>query len=151
MPYERLIASNRIKPQQPNPREINQLLQLASRDLATAVRNLEDAPDWAYSIAYNSILQAARALMFFSGYRPRGGEQHATVVEFTEERLGITFTEQVRLFDQMRRKRHRVIYEIAGSVSKSEAEQAITFAKDFVSKITEMITGQSSLGVLSNS
>jgi uncharacterized protein (UPF0332 family) len=73
------------------------------------------------------------------------------VVEFTEERLGITFTEQVRLFDQMRRKRHRVIYEIAGSVSKSEAEQAITFAKDFVSKITEMITGQSSLGVLSNS
>ena len=56
MPYERLIASNRIKPQQPNPRETNQLLQLASRDLATAVRNLEDAPDWAYSIAYNSIL-----------------------------------------------------------------------------------------------
>jgi len=141
MPYERLITSNRIKPQQPNPREINQLIQLARRDLATAVRNLEDAPDWAYSIAYNSILQAARALMFSSGYRPRGGEQHATVVEFTEERLGITFTEQVRLFDQMRRKRNRVIYEIAGLVSKSEAEQAIAFTKDFVSKITVIITG----------
>jgi len=115
--------------------------------LNTAVRNLEDAPDWVYSIAYNSILQAARALMFYSGYRPRGSDQHATVVEFTEERLGIAFTDQVRLFDQMRRKRHRVIYEIAGSISKKEAEQAIAFAKGFVANITEMVTGQSNLDV----
>jgi len=55
---------------------------MAKRDLSTANRNLEEAPDWAYSIAYNAILQAGRALMFFGGYRPRGGEQHATVVEF---------------------------------------------------------------------
>ena len=85
--------------------------------------------------------------MFYSGYRPRGSDQHATVVEFTEERLGIAFTDQVRLFDQMRRKRHRVIYEIAGSISKKEAEQAIAFAKGFVANITEMVTGQSNLDV----
>ncbi|MFU8773713.1 MAG: HEPN domain-containing protein [Anaerolineales bacterium] len=118
---------------------------MAKRDLNTAMRNLEEAPDWAYSIAYNSILQASRALMYFSGYRPRGVEQHATVVQFVEERLGVAFSNQVQLFDQMRRKRHRVIYEIAGSVSKKEAEQAITFAKEFVEKIIEMITGQSRL------
>jgi uncharacterized protein (UPF0332 family) len=145
MPYDRLIKYNRIKPHKPNQNEIKQLLQLAKRDLNTAMHNLEEAPDWAYSIAYNSILQASRALMFFSGYRPRGGEQHATVVEFIEERLGVAFSNQVQLFDQMCRKRHRVIYEIAGSVSKKEAEQAITFAKEFVEKIIEMITGQSRL------
>src|SRR4030066_967122 len=78
MPYERLLKSNRIKPHRANQNEIKQLLQLALRDLSTATRNLEEAPDWAYSIAYNSILQAARALMYFDGYRPRGGEQHAT-------------------------------------------------------------------------
>jgi uncharacterized protein (UPF0332 family) len=126
---------------------IMQLLQLAKRDINTARRNLEDAPDWAYSIAYNSILQASRALMFFTGYRPRGGEQHATVVEFIEERLGSTFEGQVKLFDQMRRKRHRVIYEASGLVSRKEAEQAIEFAEKFVGQITEMITGQSRLGI----
>jgi uncharacterized protein (UPF0332 family) len=142
MPYERLLKSDRIKSQQVNQKEVVQLLQLAARDLSTAGRNLEEAPDWAYSIAYNSILQAGRALMFFEGYRPRGSEQHATVVEFVEERLGPSYIEQVRLFDQMRRKRHRVIYEATGLVSKMEAEQAVAFATKFVEQITEVITGQ---------
>lgn len=143
MPYDRLLKSNRIRANQASEVEIKQLLQLASRDLRTAKRNLEEAPDWAYSIAYNSILQAGRALMFFEGYRPRGSEQHATVVEFVEERLGTAYADQVRLFDQMRRKRHRVIYEIAGLVSKKEAEQAIVFANGFVEKIMTIIAGQS--------
>lgn len=147
MSYERLLKSNRIKPHPTKPNEVRQLLQLAIRDLNTAVRNLEEASDWAYSIAYNSVLQAGRALMFSEGYRPRGSEQHATVVEFVEERLGSNYAPQARMFDQMRRKRHRVIYEVAGLVSKQEAEQAIGFAKEFVEKITEIITGQSKLGV----
>lgn len=147
MPYDRLINTSRIRPHRASQKEINQLLQLARRDLNTALRNLDEAPDWAYSIAYNSILQAGRALMFFEGYRPRGGEQHATVVEFVEERLGNAFAVQVRLFDQMRRKRHRVIYEIAGLVSRKEAEQSITFARKFVETISEIITGKSKLGM----
>jgi hypothetical protein len=92
-----LFKSKRIKPNRPDQNEITQLLQLAKRDLNTAKRNLDDAPDWAYSIAYNPILQAGRALMFFTGYRPRGSEQHSTVVEFLEERLGSTFEGQVHL------------------------------------------------------
>jgi len=147
MPYERLIRANRIRPHHSNQDEFKQLLQLAARDLKTASANLEETPDWAYSISYNAILQAGRALMFFEGYRPRGNEQPATVVEFVEERLGPEYASQVRLFDQMRRKRHRVIYEIAGMVSKKEAEQAIEFAQAFVGKITEIITRQSRLGI----
>src|SRR3990172_5986658 len=147
MPYDRLLKANRIKPHQVNQKEIKQLIQLAIRDLSTATRNLEDAPDWAYNIAYNSILQAGRALIFFDGYRPRGSEQDATVVEFVEERLGASYAPQVRLFDQMWRKRHRVFYEVAGLVSKKEAEQAIAFANEFVEKIAEVITGQSRLGI----
>ena len=34
--------------------------------------------DWALSIAYNSVLQAGRSLMFYFGYRPRGLGQHST-------------------------------------------------------------------------
>jgi len=79
--------------------------------------------------------------MFSEGYRPRGSEQHATVVEFVEERMGPAYAAQVRLFDQMRRKRHRVIYEVAGLISQKEAEQVIAFASEFVGKITKSITG----------
>jgi uncharacterized protein (UPF0332 family) len=147
MPYERLLKSNRIKSHPTNQTEVMQLLQLAARDLSTAARNLEEAPDWAYSIAYNSILQAGRALMFSEGYRPRGSDQHAAVVEFVEERMGVSYAAEVRLFDQMCRKRHRVIYESTGLVSKMEAEQAVAFAKNFVEQITEMITGQRKSGI----
>jgi uncharacterized protein (UPF0332 family) len=104
--------------------------------------NLDEATDWAYTIAYNSVLQASRALMMHDGFRPRGGEQHATVVEYIEERLGGSFGKQVHLFDQMRRKRHRVVYEVAGFISKTEAEQAINFAQSFIDQITEIIFGQ---------
>lgn len=147
MPYEALIKQGRIKPYPAKDREIQQLLSVASRDLAAASRNLAEDSDWAYSMAYNAILQAARALVLREGYRPRGADQHATVVEFIRERLGIEHSSEIHLFDQMRRKRHRVIYEIAGLVSKQEAEQAVEFAKEFVKKISQEITRQRDLGL----
>lgn len=147
MPYERLLKAGRIQPYSARPGEISQLLQVANRDIAAAKKNLEVTTDWAYTIAYNSVLQASRALMMYEGFRPRGVEQHATAVEFIEERLGTSFGKQVRLFDQMRRKRHRVVYEVAGLVSKSEAEQAINFAQSFIEHISELITGQKRLSL----
>lgn len=100
-----------------------------SRSLANNVRN-------------NAILQASRALMFAHGYRPRGAEQHGTVVQFIEEALGQPYSAQIALFDQMRRKRHRVVYEQMGLVSEHEAKQAVAFAKKFVQEIRALITKQ---------
>jgi uncharacterized protein (UPF0332 family) len=74
MPYERLLKERRIQPYTAKPVEVRQLLDVANRDIATAKKNLEDATDWAYNIAYNAVLQASRALMLHEGYRPRGGE-----------------------------------------------------------------------------
>lgn len=45
----------------------------------------------------------------------------------------------------MRRKRHRLIYEVVGLVSYQEAEQALAFARDFVEEIRLLITGQPGL------
>lgn len=118
------------------------MLKVAARDLIAAERNLPDDHDWAYTIAYNAILQAARALLLAKGYRPRGAEQHATVVQFVEEALGKPYAAQIALFDQMRRKRHRVIYEMAGLVSKQEAQQGVEFAKKFVEEIRLLISKQ---------
>ena len=139
MSYNRLIQQKLIRPYQADVKEIEQLIQVAVRDYETAEQNLDNAPDWAYNMAYNAVLQIGRALMFNEGYRPRGANQHATVVEFMREKLGNPYLKQINLVDQMRRKRHRVVYEVAGIVSKDEAKQVVQFAKDFVTEITGLI------------
>jgi uncharacterized protein (UPF0332 family) len=123
------------------------LLQVAARDLATADKLLAENVDWAFNIEYKAILQAGRALVLHEGYRPRGGEQHRTIVLFCQEALGPKYRRQVNLFDQMRRKRHRLVYETVGLVSRQEAEQALVFAKAFVEDIRLWITGQRRLEI----
>jgi hypothetical protein len=63
MPYEELIRQGRIRPHSASRREIENLFALAARDLRASRANLGIAPDWAYSMAYNAVLQAGRALM----------------------------------------------------------------------------------------
>ena len=81
------------------------------------------------------------------GFRARGAEQHGTVVQFATEALGKSYTTQVVMFDRMRRKRHQVIYESVGLVSKQEAEQGLAFAKHFVEEIRRLITKQTSFKI----
>lgn len=139
MPYDKLIQQGRIRPHTANPKEIRALLNLAKRDLSVAGSTLEVDPDWAYTIAYNAVLQASRALMFSQGFRPRGSEGHATVVRFVREALGREYVSKVNLFDQMRRKRHRMLYEMAGLVGRQEAKNSLAFAKEFIDLIRRLI------------
>ena len=138
MAYENLLKRGLIKPFDAAPSQISDRLVLARRDIETA-RSLTNA-DWAYNIAYNAMLQAARALMFAEGYRTAGGEgQHKTVVQFAEAALGRAFEEEVRFFEKMRVKRNRAVYDTAGIVSEAEARQAVDFAERFVSIIDDAL------------
>ncbi len=109
---------------------------LAQRDITTSKRLLDEDPDWAFSIAYNAILQAARALMFSEGFRPHGRAQHISVIRFIEVAMGKDVTETIVAFDRMRRKRHRAVYDTAGVVSTLEAENAIKRVEAFL-KVVE--------------
>ncbi len=80
--------------------------------------------------------------MLHEGLRPRGPDQHWTIIEFCQSAFGPEHRQQIALFDQMRRKRHRLVYETVGLVSRQEAEQALAFAKAFVEEIRLRITGQ---------
>ena len=142
MAYERLLRQGMIRPYRAKPQEVERLLQVAARDLSTAGRILSDDADWAFNIVYNAVLQAARALLLHEGYRPRGAGQRRTIVLFCQEALGPEYERQVALFDQMRRKRHRLVYEMVGLVSNQEAEQAMNFAEAFVGQLVDLITGQ---------
>lgn len=142
MGLEELDRRRKITPYEAKPRTIQSLLLVARRDLVAAERNLPEDLDWSFNMSYNAALQAGRALMFSQGYRPRGEDQHRTVVRFVESILGADYARESALFEQMRRKRNRLIYETVGLVSRQEAEQALDFAKTIVDEISRLVTGQ---------
>jgi uncharacterized protein (UPF0332 family) len=130
MNLERLFEEDKIK----KVTEKKLDLSLTDRDLNSAKHSFESKDyDWALSIAYNSVLQAARALMFSLGYRPAGKNQHRTVFEF----LSQTDIEEslIDYFDGIRKTRHIAVYDIAETVSEEMAKEAIKQAEIFVHKI----------------
>ena len=88
MPYEDLLGQGRLAQQPPSSKAIQDLFSLAERDIHVAEHTLEVDPDWAFNIAYNAVLQAARAFVLSEGYRTRGADQHATVVFSSRGRSG---------------------------------------------------------------
>jgi uncharacterized protein (UPF0332 family) len=120
-------------------KRVGNSLNLARRDLKIARQMFEESYDWAFSIAYNSILQSARALMFSKGYRPSGNKQHLSVIKFIEAVLGDKYKKEVTAFDRLRRKRHAAIYDEVGVISEYEAKFAIESAERFLGEIEGIV------------
>lgn len=77
--------------------------------------------------------------MLRQGYRPRGSGQHATVVQFMEEAIGDKHRDYIVVFDQMRRKRHRLVYDAANLVGESEAKEVLGIAKEYIALISKLV------------
>jgi len=119
-------------------KKVEDAFNLAKRDIKVAKSVFGEDVDWAFSIAYNAMLQAIRALMFSKGYRPYGRNQHISVVRFAE----LFFKkEDVIVLDRMRRKRHATIYDTAGTISEKEAENAVERAEKLIREIERMLKG----------
>ena len=137
--YSELVEANRIKAGKFSRDQIQKSLRLARRDLKTAKKIVSEDPDWGYNIAYNAMLQMARALMFSRGYRPAGEGQHATTIRFAEITLGEEFASVLEFMDRMRRRRNQAVYDIAGLVSAQEALEAMETAESFVNAISQTL------------
>lgn len=135
MQFKELEEKGLIQKIKINFKQIYNFLFRSRKDLQTSKANLTIDEEWSYAITYHALLRAGRALMMSFGYRPRGKDQHSTVVRFT----GIVFGDQhknlIRNFDRMRRKRHGFIYEPDRPVPRQEAEQSIKDAEALVKKI----------------
>lgn len=139
MNYSKLINDNKIKAGNFSDKQVSDCLALAERDIATAGQMIDVNSDWAYNIAYNAMLQAARAFMFSKGYRATGEGQHATTIQFAMISLGEDFTATLSQMDRMRRKRNQVVYDSAGLISLKEVTDAINTAKSFVKNINDLL------------
>ena len=139
MNYSALVDDGRIKEGRFSRKQVGDCLQIAQRDLATAAAVIETSPEWSFNIAYNAMHQAGRAFMFRAGYRTVGQGHHATVIRFLEIGLGPRHEDALALMDRMRRKRNRATYDMVGTISRKEAEEAIAAAREFVAAIARRV------------
>lgn len=121
------------------PSEIVELLELAERDLRVSEKNIPINSDWAFSMAYNSILQLGRAWMFLNGWREASEAGHVAVVEFVNLTLGSALPYEALAFDGMRKKWRFALYSKAGAISSSEADEALRLAREFFGKLAPRI------------
>ena len=135
MSIEELIQEGSIHPFEATHGEIDKALKIARRDLAIAEGLLEKNLDWCFSIAYNAVLQACRAYMFYLGYRPASTEAHKATFEFMQIVIDEPFKKSISYFDRARKKRHRTLYDEIGVISETEAEQLLTRARQLLSYI----------------
>ena len=83
MDLEELLNEGLVEKVESTPELVKQSICSAEKDLKTAKEVFGTGNfDWAYVIAYNSMLQAGRAFMFSLGYRPKGENKHLAVVKF---------------------------------------------------------------------
>lgn len=137
MTIENLERQGLIKKFPIDKKKVEDAVLYAHHDIKTARVILPADNDWAYTIAYNAVLQAGRALMFSKGYRPDGNSQHISVVTFAG--LFLDNNDTV-IFDRMRRKRNSSVYESSGTVTGNEAEFAVSKSEVLVEKLVALIS-----------
>jgi len=139
MAIDDLLESGRIHREAVTAAEIRQALRLADRDLRVARKFMAEEPDWGFAVAYNAVLQAARAFMFARGYRPASAEGHKNTFAFLGAALGEEHADLVSYFDRMRSKRNQAIYGMADRIAETEARNLLRKATEFVRMIHRLI------------
>jgi len=139
MSIEELIKAGSIHHFKATREEIAKALEIARRDLSLAETILNESLDWAYSIAYNAVLQACRAYMFSQGYRPAATESHKTSIEFLRTTINERIKGMADYFDRVRKKRHRTVYDEVGLVSEKELEELLMKAKEFLQFVSKAV------------
>jgi len=116
------------------------LLKKAEDDLTAAQDMLKaNKNGWALSIAYNSMLTCALALMAKAGFWPDSDSHHMAAVAYCSHVFKNESSELVILFNRYRIKRHDAIYGEADSTSKTEVQNAIKYAKEFLDLTKEKL------------
>jgi uncharacterized protein (UPF0332 family) len=144
MSLEKLLRNRLISKVASSPGQVSEVFRVAERDLGAARNSLRECDfDWALAIAYNSMLQAGRALMLARGYRPVGEFKHVAVVEFVKVEFSGELSGRLAFaFDKIRRKRHRVVYDSVGLTTEREASEVIDLAEEFVSRVRKALKEQ---------
>lgn len=139
MEIEELLRKRKVYRHRASRGEVERLLQLADRDIRMARLTMAEDWDWAFSIAYNAVLQSARAYMYSQGFRPAAEQGHKNTFAFMKAALESEFATLIGYFDRMRKKRNQAIYDVAGLITEKEARAILKNAVKFVDTVNERI------------
>lgn len=140
MNYQEFIKKGLLKPEKIGFDQINRVIGRAYRNLKSAKTLIKDGDEeGGFRFAYEAMLLVGRALVFSFGLRPRVIGSHKIVVDFTEKILGEKYKVLTHKFNKMRKKRNYLIYGVGLTISKTEAENVIKTAEEFIEKIKKFI------------
>ena len=137
MAYEELREKGLVEDIKPNFAVVNALIARSLKDLTTARANASIDREWAYAIAYQGMLRAARAMIMAEGLRPRGRDQQRTVVQLAGALLGGDVRSLLNAFDRMRRRSQTILEEPGQPISRYEIEGAIKDAQQFIERTVD--------------
>ncbi|PIS30964.1 MAG: hypothetical protein COT43_00695 [Candidatus Marinimicrobia bacterium CG08_land_8_20_14_0_20_45_22] len=119
-----------LKPYQPNPQKIRNMLNLIRRDLRDC-QSTEISTDWRFAIAYNAALTSCLIALHCRGYEvTRGQSEHYRAIQSLTLTMGEEFSTIKNYMNACRNKRNISDYESAGTVSETEAQELFATASD---------------------
>lgn len=142
MTFDSLLKERAIQRCEVADEEIAEHLRVARHDIDFAHSIAGQDLDWAFTIAYNGILQAALAFMYQKGFRPRGEAKHYNTFRFLADALPDEYQEDIERVQKLRTKRNRAVYQTRGAVSEQEANDILTFSLRFFDEILGLMPQQ---------
>jgi uncharacterized protein (UPF0332 family) len=141
MNLSELLGKGLVEKFHSDPAQVKNELAIAKNDLVSAKKMLTIQEwGWAHNAAYNSMLQAGRALMFSKGYRPKSSEHHVAVVSFIGAVYSAKFPSEVlQAFGKARLRRNESMYDKADSISENQGRNLVAKAESFVNQAKEIL------------
>src|SRR3990167_9499576 len=140
MNYQELVDKGLLRKEKIGFDQIKKVLKRANQSFKSAKTLLRsNDEEGSFQFAYDAMLLAGRSLVFSYGFRPRTVGSHKIVVDFSQRILSKNLVAITQKFNKMRKKRNYLIYGIGLTISKTEAQNAIKTAEEFVDKVTDII------------
>ena len=129
-----------MKPHKTSTQELDDLRTVVDRDLSDAAVTALSS-DRRFATAYNAVLQLSKMAIACAGYRIAGRPgHHETTFRAAELALGHAVSSLVAYFDTCRIKRNQVDYDLAGTVSQTEADELLQKAQQFRDLVEKWIS-----------
>lgn len=139
MIFEQLKAKGLVEVVAPDLQRANRLMARAQKDLKTAQAMVGTDAEWAYVVAANSMLRAARALTLAEGLRPRGRDQARTLLQLTAWLVAEEEVSMVEDLDQVRKKGQHFLDSTDRPISLYELEATLNVAEQLVGVVAKRV------------
>lgn len=136
MRLDECFSEGSLKGTRPSLQKAQRSLQVARKYLSKAKANIEIGNhDIAIVVSYTAMFHAARALLFKDGIKERS---HVCMIEYLRAKhKGLR--RYVNTLDSYRRLRHTVLYGLDVAIGATDAREAVSSARAFISKIQNVV------------